>query len=118
MPGLNVTAGQTYILVVDNWTGDGTGFTITFTGTAQIFDNTPPAITSVQSSCTNPNQLLVTFNEPIECSSLHPSDFNLGPGITVTSVVGIGWGTFTTQVVLTFTGTLTSGANALTIQTG
>jgi hypothetical protein len=118
MPGLNVTAGQTYILVVDNWTRDATGFTITFTGTAQIFDNIPPGIVSVQPSCTNPNQLIVTFNEPVKCSSLHPTDFNLGAGITVTSVSGIGCGTFTTQVVLTFTGTLTSGVKTLTIQTG
>jgi hypothetical protein len=118
MPGLNVTAGRTYLLVVDNWTGDATGFTITFTGTAQIFDNIPPGIANVQPSCTNPNQLVVTFNEPIKCSSLHPTDFNLGAGITVTSVSGIGCGTFTTQVVLTFTGTLTSGVKTLTIQTG
>jgi len=118
MPGLDVYAGETYLLVVDNWTGDATGFTITFTGTAQIFDNIPPSIASVQQSCTNPNQLIVTFNEPVKCSSLHPSDFNLGAGITVTSVSGIGCGTFTNQAVLTFTGTLNSGANTLNIQTG
>jgi hypothetical protein len=118
MPGLEVTAGQTYILVVDNWTGDATGFTITFTGTAQIFDNIPPGIANVQPSCTNPNQLIVTFNELIKCSSLNPFDFNLGAGITVTSVSGIGCGDFTTQAVLTFTGTLNSGVNTLTIQTG
>jgi hypothetical protein len=118
MPGLDVTAGETYLLVVDNWTRDATGFTITFTGTAQIFDNIPPGIVSVQPSCTNPNQLIVTFNEPVKCSSLHPTDFNLGAGITVTSVSGIGSGTFTTQVVLTFTGTLNIGVRMLTIQTG
>lgn len=117
MPGINVTAGQTFVLVVDNWTGDATGFTITFTGTAQIFDNTPPAIQSV--SCTsNPNQLLVTFNELIRCSSIHPSDFNLGGSVTVTAATGVGCGTYTTQVLLTFTGTLNSGTRTLTIQTG
>lgn len=118
MPGLNVTAGQTYILVVDNWTGDGTGFTITFTGSAQIFDNTPPSIASVQQSCTNPNQVVITFNELIRCNSISPSDFNLGPGVTITSASGVGCGTYTTQVVLTFTGTLNSGVRTLTIQTG
>ncbi|MCX7764801.1 MAG: hypothetical protein N2253_07925, partial [Bacteroidia bacterium] len=117
MPGLNVTAGQTFILVVDNWTGDATGFTITFTGTAQIFDNVPPAIQSV--ACTgNPNQLLITFNELIRCSSIHPTDFNLGAGITITSATGVGCGTYTQQVLLTFTGTLNSGNRTLTIQTG
>jgi hypothetical protein len=51
MPGLTVTAGQTFLLVVDNFTGDSIGYTITFTGTAQYFDNTPPKMDSTGQLC-------------------------------------------------------------------
>jgi hypothetical protein len=51
MPGLTVTAGQTFLLVVDNWTNNNQGYTITFTGTAQYFDNTPPKMDSTGQLC-------------------------------------------------------------------
>lgn len=36
MPGVNVTAGQTYVLLVNNYTGNQNGYTLTFGGTATI----------------------------------------------------------------------------------
>ncbi|MEN2993452.1 MAG: PKD domain-containing protein [Bacteroidia bacterium] len=117
MPGLNVQAGQTFLLVVDNWTRDETGYTITFTGTAQIFDQTPPTIRQV--SCTgNPNQLLITFSEIVRCNSIHPSDFQLSGGATVTQVSAPGCGQYTDRVILTFDGALPSGNHTLTIRQG
>ncbi|MCS7075044.1 MAG: hypothetical protein NZ108_11300, partial [Bacteroidia bacterium] len=60
MPGVDVVAGTTYVLVLDNYTRDNTGYTITFTGTASIFDNTAPNIASVAHNC-NTNQVTVNF---------------------------------------------------------
>lgn len=87
MPGLNVTAGQTFLLLVDNWSNNGVGFTINFTGTAQYFDNTPPQMDSVYRMCSSnrDNQLgalstiRVRFNELISPSSVDAdgSDFTL-----------------------------------------
>src|ERR1700751_6397991 len=44
MPGINVNAGQTFALIIDNYSANTNGYTLTFGGTAQIFDNTPPTI--------------------------------------------------------------------------
>ncbi|MCX8112991.1 MAG: gliding motility-associated C-terminal domain-containing protein [Bacteroidia bacterium] len=87
MPGLNVTAGQTFLLLVDNWSNNNVGFTITFYGTAQYFDNSPPRIDSVYRVCSDDydtqlpalSRLRVRFNELILPSSvaLDGSDFTL-----------------------------------------
>jgi gliding motility-associated-like protein len=42
---MTVTAGQTYMLMVNNWTAGGAGFNILFGGTATI-GTLPPAVTS------------------------------------------------------------------------
>ncbi len=78
MPGLNVTAGQTFLLVVDNWTNNSQGYTITFTGTAQYFDNTPPKMDSTGQLCASSyddqidylRQILVRFNELIDVNTI------------------------------------------------
>ncbi len=78
MAGLNVTAGQTFLLVVDNWTNNSQGYTITFTGTAQYFDNTPPFMDSTGQLCASGydsqvdylRQIFVRFNELIQVSSI------------------------------------------------
>jgi len=78
MPGLTVTAGQTFLLVVDNFTRNTQGYTITFTGTAQYFDYTPPKMDSTAQFCAasydhqldNLRQILVQFNELIDPSTI------------------------------------------------
>ncbi len=85
MPGLNVTAGQTFLLVVDNYSNTNQGYTITFTGTAQYFDNTPPHMDSTGQFCAssydyqidNLRQILVRFSELINPSTVaaNGSDF-------------------------------------------
>ncbi len=78
MPGLNVTAGQTFLLVIDNYTNNNTGFTITFYGTAQYFDNAPPQLDSAYRVCSPSydNQLgaltrmRVRFNELIDVTTV------------------------------------------------
>ena len=66
---MNVTAGQTYVLIVDNWSANTNGYTLTFGGTASIFDNVPPQLSGVTNNCTA-GTMTVTTNEPIKCSSI------------------------------------------------
>ena len=123
MPGVNVTAGQTYALLVNNHTGDQNGYTLTFGGTASIFDNTPP---SLQSASMDPAQCMIEIktSEPVLCSSIaaNGSDFllNAPGGVTVTGASGVGCGIFTNTIRLTYT---LGSANAcgiwtITAQTG
>jgi len=105
--GLNVTAGQTFALVVDNFTQDQNGYTLTFSGTASFIDNSPPTITGNSINC-NTNQITITLSEPIACSSIagNGSDFQISGGATITSATGIGCSGpngNTTQIRLNFT---------------
>jgi hypothetical protein len=85
MPGLTVTAGQTFLLVVDNFTNNTQGYTITFTGTAQYFDNTPPKMDSTGQLCASSydnqidylRQVFVRFSELIDPTTIaaNGSDF-------------------------------------------
>lgn len=78
MPGLTVSAGQTFLLVVDNFTGNTHGYTITFTGTAQYFDNTPPKMDSTGQLCASSydnqtdylRQVFVRFSELISPTTI------------------------------------------------
>jgi hypothetical protein len=106
MPGVNVTAGETYVLLVNNYTGDMTGYTITFGGTASIFDNNAPTMSRVVDDCTI-GTLVLESSEPLLCSSLSSGTVNItGPAsATVTSVSGQGCsnGNFTERVVVNYT---------------
>jgi hypothetical protein len=74
---LPVQVGQTYALVVMNWTGSTSGYTIDFTqSTASIYDENPPSVISVTTDCSNQNFSL-EFSEPIITASVEPLDFSL-----------------------------------------
>ncbi len=66
MPGLNVTAGQTYVLIVDNYSANTNGYTLSFIGTAQIFDNTPPQVSSSSYVC-NASSININYSEYVDC---------------------------------------------------
>ena len=125
MPGLNVTAGQTYVLVIDNYSQNNNGYTITFSGTAQIFDQSPPTLGNATASCTN-NTITLQLSEPIRCNSIDASDFSLvGPGgpVSIISANGIGCTgpqSFTSQVLISYNNTpqIQSGTYTLTVNTG
>ena len=120
----NITAGNTYALIVDNWTGDNTGFSINFTGTATIYDNTPPQMSAIAPVCTG-NTILLTMNEPVQCLSVQQNDFRLIqlPATDVTSKITqiIGYncpstsGALTSQVEITHDGSLATGQYQLVI---
>ncbi len=91
MAGINVTAGQTFALIIDNFSANTNGYNITFGGTAQIFDNTPPTLSNVVLPC-NSNFFEVNFSEDVFCNSLasNGSDFIItGPSgpVTVTGAL-------------------------------
>jgi gliding motility-associated-like protein len=106
MPGINVNAGETYVLLVNNYTGNTTGYTITFDGSASIFDNNPPTFTTVVNDC-SPGVVTIEASEPLLCSALSAGTVTItGPATaTVTSVTGQGCvnGTFTDRVNIGYT---------------
>lgn len=121
---LAVTAGQTFALIIDNYSADATGYTITFTsggGYASITDITPPTINPPASVVNNCNgTFTLTFSEPVQCSSIaaNGSDFTLTGGGVITGATGVGCTTSTlvSSVVITYTvpssGTFTLGVQA------
>ncbi len=78
-----VTAGETYAVLINNNSNSAAGYTIDFgASTAQVFDNIPPVMNSVQIpvAC-GATQLQVTFSENILCNTVQPTDFTVsGPG--------------------------------------
>ncbi|MFM2317378.1 MAG: hypothetical protein RLZZ155_1710 [Bacteroidota bacterium] len=82
---LNVVAGQTYALVVMNWSNSASGYTIDFSNsTASLFDDINPSILNVTTDCNNPG-VVVEFDENIVTTSIQPVDFQLtGPSGNVT----------------------------------
>ncbi len=78
---LNVTAGETYVVNVSNWSATQSGYTISFGGTAQIVDNTGPYIESIlYNPVCGATSLTIQFSERLWCTSVQPEDFTItGP---------------------------------------
>lgn len=121
---LAVTAGQTYALIIDNWSADATGYTLNFTtggGYASITDVIPPTINPPSSVVNNCNgTFTLAFSEPIQCSTIaaNGSDFTLTGGGVITGATGVGCSgsaLLTNAVTITYTvpssGTFTLGIN-------
>jgi len=80
---LNVEVGQTFALVVMNWSNSPDGYTIDFNeSTATLYDDQQPEISAAVPACTN-NLIELLFSELIVNSTVESSDFTLsGPGGT------------------------------------
>ncbi len=77
---LPVQVGQTYALVVMNWSGSPDGYTIDFTqSTANIYDQTPPYMVGVVADCAN-QQFYIAFSEDVMTSSVEAGDFQFISG--------------------------------------
>jgi hypothetical protein len=117
MPGLNVIAGQTCALIIDNYTQDLNGYTLSFSGNASFIDNSAPTFASITDNCYD-NSVTITLSENVSCSSIaaNGSDFQIsGPGSpTITSAVGVGCPTsgFTNQVKVSY---IATGSGTFTI---
>ncbi len=93
-PCVAVTAGQTYVLNVSQFSVSTGGYTLNFgASSAVIFDNVPPAIQSViQPIACGATTLSFNFTENILCSTVSNADFTLtGPGgpYTLSGVTGL-----------------------------
>ena len=77
---LQVDSGQTFALVVMNWSNSTDGYTIDFTqSTANIYDASVPEVISVVTQCGNQN-FDITFSEALLNSSVQLEDFSItGP---------------------------------------
>lgn len=75
-----VNTGQTFALVIMNWSNSLSGFTIDFTGsTATLYDNINPTVTDFEHNCGN-TQFHITFSELIDLSTVEVLDFTItGP---------------------------------------
>lgn len=73
-----VLAGETFVLMVSDWSGTPDGYTLDFSeSTAELFDLTDPTITDISVNCEN---IDITFSENIDCASLDFNDFLLIQG--------------------------------------
>lgn len=79
-----VALGNTYVLVISNWTGSTNGYTIDFgvSGNIGIIDMIDPEISDITlpGDCGG-DEMEVTFSEYIQCSTISGNNFQInGPG--------------------------------------
>ncbi|MBL7766532.1 MAG: gliding motility-associated C-terminal domain-containing protein [Chitinophagaceae bacterium] len=124
---LPVTAGQTFVILINNASGSASGYTINFAGsTCQVIDNVPPTLKNdtITSGCIGATSMKVLLSENVLCSSLaaNGSDFNLSPasvGITSASSTSCsGGGNYTNLITLNFSGPIPAGSYTLSIVNG
>ncbi|MFH1321817.1 MAG: PKD domain-containing protein [Bacteroidota bacterium] len=88
-----VSAGQTYVLNVSNWTSSQSGYVLDFSAsTAVIFDDVEPIISSLSSTPTcGATSITFNFSENVLCSTVDACDFTVtGPqATTVTGVTSV-----------------------------
>ncbi len=111
---LATSAGQTYVLIISNYSSSSNGYTLDFTpGTASIFDVTPPTLASVTAPCGS-NVLTLNTSEQVTCASIaaNGSDISIsgtGGPYTITGANGVNCGSSTAQIQFTVTPALTGG---------
>jgi gliding motility-associated-like protein len=111
---LATTVGQTYVLIISNYSSSANGYQLNFTpGTASIFDVTPPTLTSVSAPCGS-NILTLNTSEQVTCASIatNGSDISIsgtGGPYTITGASGVNCGSSTAQIQFTITPALTGG---------
>jgi len=93
---IHVTAGQTFVLFISNFSASTNGYTLDFSAsTATIPDNSVPSIISaVPSDSCGATSVIIEFSENISCGSISPGDFTLtdpnGNPVTIASISGCG----------------------------
>jgi gliding motility-associated-like protein len=126
---INVLAGESYLVVINNAGTYGcppgtpdAPVNISFTGSTALFsDSLHPAMSYITPSCSQNEQVQVHMNKPIKCSSIdaNGSEF-LIDGLPTASSAGIGCGVnITTQDInVIFTAPLAGGNHTLSIVVG
>lgn len=124
-PVIAVGAGETYVLIVTNYsTTNQQGYKLDFSAsTAQIFDNAPPTLAGVaQPVPCNTDNITVAFSENIRCSDLDMNTFSVtGPDGThnITAIYNANCAagaSYASSIQLTFSPELTtSGTYTVTL---
>ena len=123
------TAGQSYMIVIDNFDQTVNGYTLDFSAsTVSITDTTKPAYKTVGTPCGyGSDQLVVVMTEPVRCSSITPdgSDYYLTAAaggayniIGATSQNCIAGGNFSNRITLQLDAVLPPGTYTLHAKTG
>jgi hypothetical protein len=102
---LPVTEGHTFALVVMNWTGSSSGYSIDFAeSTAALFDAIPPTMIDAELDCDN-QTLTIAFSENVLINTAQNLDFEIaGPsGVTVNTVQPLNPDALGDQLNLIFT---------------
>jgi large repetitive protein len=123
---ITATAGQTFIILINNNSNSSNGYTLSFAGsTSTISDITPPAIKNifVPPSCTGPTSVRVFLKENVKCSSIAPNgtDFTLSGGGSISSASSsncTSGALFTSSINVTFGSALAPGTYTLNIASG
>ena len=121
---VNAVTGQTFALMIDNFTSTSTGYTLTFSGTATIFDTDAPVMSTASINNCRADSITITFSENINCSSIasNGSDFSVsGPGpVNIISALGVDCNiNSTTSSILLVIDPLTAPGNyTITLQNG
>jgi len=119
-----VQIGETYVLLVSNFTASQSGYSLDFAGTASIGDAQSPSpdFVDLKEVC-NPSQVYLFFDEDLDCSSLSGDGSEItitGPSVvSVQAVNGVGCGGRTDQIRIKFTGKIQAvGTYAINITSG
>lgn len=119
----NITAGNTYALIIDNWSSDNNGFDIDFLGTSTVTDPTAPTMVSAVPSC-SANTIMLTMSEAIKCLTVNQNDFKLiyvtggsaDVSSKITSIIAYNCpGDLTPTIQITHDGTLATGVYTIEI---
>lgn len=94
-PPINLVAGNTYAMVINNATSSTGGYQLDFAGTANLLDNNVPVPDSIlHRECDQQDTLYIQLSEAVLCSSIAAdgSDFTFsGPsGGSVYTAFGVG----------------------------
>jgi gliding motility-associated-like protein len=117
-----VIAGETYMILVDNFAANQTGYNLDFgTSTASIYDTIPPKMVSATTHCGLPStKLKLKMSENVTCASVaaNGSDFYITPSpVSVIGAVGSNCSapgaTYSTDLDLTFSSPIPAGTYTL-----
>lgn len=93
---IHVTAGQTFVLFISNFSASSNGYQLDFSAsTATIPDNSiPSVISAVPSDSCGATSIILEFSENIACGSIGAGDFSLvdpnGNPVSIVSISGCG----------------------------
>lgn len=106
-PPINVTAGETFVINISNFSASQSGYTLDFTASSvTLYDTVPPVAIGAEHVCNNYG-VRITLDELVTCSTIAPdgSDFTAqntsGAMIPVVGAVGVGCSStnkFTNQI--------------------